>query len=265
MSPCRRGAFETLDQQFGKDSYLRRRVLTWRADDIDTRWRWQVVSHDRNERAGGHIFLGEAIGEISDAESRYRGGSERRAVVGLETSLRMNRDDLVAIRELPGFGALHQGLMGNELRRRLRSPMCFDIGRARNELPMDGSDASRDQVGVLQIAHPDRTIETLGDEIDETITVRSMNVELRVASRHFREHMSEMCRAESKRHSNPQAAAKVTSGQDRFLGRIDLGADSGRMVSKRDSGFCQGGAAGGSCKQLDAKFCFKLAEPPTDD
>jgi hypothetical protein len=37
------------------------------------------------------------------------------------------------------------------------------------------------------------------------------------------------------------------------------------MVSKRDPGFCESGAAGGSCKELDAKFRFKPEEPPTDD
>jgi hypothetical protein len=58
--------------------------------------------------------------------------------------------------------------------------MRFDIVRARDELSIDRPDASRDQVGVLKIANPDRAIETLRDEIDEAITVAGMDVELRV-------------------------------------------------------------------------------------
>ncbi|GEC34793.1 hypothetical protein EFR01_49640 [Sinorhizobium fredii] len=39
----------------------------------------------------------------------------------------------------------------------------------------------------------------------------------------------------------------------------------GCMVPKRDPGFCESGAAGSSCKKLDAKLRFKPDEPPTDD
>ncbi len=62
----------------------------------------------------------DAIGEPGDAEPCRRGGGKRRSVVGLEPALRLNRDDLVAIHELPGFRSLHEGLMGDELIRRLR-------------------------------------------------------------------------------------------------------------------------------------------------
>lgn len=58
-----------------------------------------------------------------------------------------------------------------------------------------------------------------------------------MASRQFGEHGSEVGRAESKRRGNSQAAAKVTGGQDRFLGYIDLGADPGCIVSESGPGF----------------------------
>jgi hypothetical protein len=57
----------------------------------------------------------------------------------------------------------------------------------------------------------------------------------------------------------------MTRGQDRFPGQVDLGACFGCMVSKCASGFCQCGAAGGSCKKLNAKFRFKPDEAPADD
>ena len=143
--------------------------------------------------------------------------------------------------------------------------MRFDVIRACDKLSIDRPDALRDQVGVLKVANPDRAIETLGDEIDEAIAVGGMDVELRVLARHFRKHGGEVGRAERKRHGNPQAAAQLTGGEDRFPGRVDLGAGSGRMVPERDSRFRERGAAGRSCKKLDAKFRFNPEEPPTDD
>lgn len=57
------------------------------------------------------MFTGEPIGKIGDAEACYRGGDESCAIVGLEAPPRVNRDDLVAIGQLPGFRSLHEGLM----------------------------------------------------------------------------------------------------------------------------------------------------------
>ncbi len=208
--------------------------------------------------------MGKAIGQVSDPESCCRGGDQSSAVVGLEAPLRTNRDDLVAIHELPGFGALHEGLMSDELLRRFGRPMRLDVVRARDELPIDRSDASCDQVGVLKIANPYRTIVTLCDEIDEAITVAGVDLELGMASRHFREDGSEVGLSERKRHGNPQAAAKVTGGQDRFPGHVDLGANSCCIVSERGPGFCESSPAGGSCKKLDAKLRFKPDKPSAD-
>ena len=209
--------------------------------------------------------MGEAIGEPGNAEPCCGRDSEGRAAVGLEAPLRPNRYDLAVIHELPGLGALQEGLMGGELLRRLRRTMRFDIVRACNQRPVDRPNASRDQVGVGKGPDADPTVETLGDEIDEAIAVGAMDVELRVAPRHLREHRREVCRAERKRHGNSQAAAKITGWEDRFLRRVDLGANPGCMVSKRGPRFCESGAAGRSRKKLDAEFRFKPEEPSTDD
>jgi len=166
-----------------------------------------MACHDRNQRSGCQIFVDHAIGEPGDAEPGCRGDGESYAVVGLEAPPRMNRDDFVAIHELPGFGALHQRFMGDELVQRLRSAVRLNIVRARDKLPVNRPDASRDQVGVLEIADPDGAIESLGNQIDEAITVGGMDVKPGVASRHFREHGAEVGGAEGKRHRNSQAAA----------------------------------------------------------
>lgn len=224
-----------------------------------------MTRHDRNKRAGGHIFMGEAIRKPSNTEPCCCCGGESRAIVGLETPMRLNRDDLVAICELPGFRSLHEGLMVDEFLRCLGGTMRFDIVRARHQLSIDRPDASCDQVGVLEIANPDSTIETLCYEIDEAITVGGMDLEPRVPPRHVREHWSEVGWPESKRRSDSQTASKVTGGQDRFPGHVNFGADPIGVVSKRDPGFCERGAACCSYKKLDAKVRFKPEEPPTDD
>lgn len=143
--------------------------------------------------------------------------------------------------------------------------MRLDIARTRDELPVDQADASRDQVGVLKIANPYRTVVTLSDEIDEAIAVAGLDVKLRVASCHFRKHGSKVSRAQRKRRGDAQAAAKVAGGQDRFPGHVDFGADPGRMVPERGPGFGESSPAGGSRKQLDTQFGFKPEETTTDD
>jgi nicotinamidase-related amidase len=86
-----------------------------------------------------------------------------------------------------------------------------------------------------------------------------------VASCHFREDGREVSRPQGKRHSNTQAAAKVTGGQDRFPGHVDLGAGPGCIVPERGPGFGEGSPAGGSRKQLDTKFRLKPEETTADD
>lgn len=61
--------------------------------------------------------------------------------------------------------------MGDELLRRLREAVRFNIVRTRDQLYIDCSDTPCDQVGILKVANPDRTIKTFCDEIDETIAV----------------------------------------------------------------------------------------------
>lgn len=123
------------------------------------------------------MFMGKAVGKVSDPETRDRGGDQGGAVVGLEAPLRMNRDDLVAIQELPGFGALHERLMFAEFLGRLGRSMCGNIVRAREEIPIYRSDASRDQIGVLEVADPDRTVIALRYQIDEAIRIAGLDVE----------------------------------------------------------------------------------------
>src|SRR2546429_7159931 len=129
-------------------------MLARRANDVCTCRRWWMACHDRNKRAGCNVLMDHAIGEPSDAESCCRGDGESCAVVGLKASPRMNRNDFVSIHELPGFGALHQRFMGDELVQRLRGTVRLDVVRARDKFPVYRPNTSRDQVRVLKITNP---------------------------------------------------------------------------------------------------------------
>src|SRR4029077_9714326 len=108
----------------------------------------------------------------------------------------MNRNCLVTIDKLPGFGSLHERLMGEEFVRRLGSPVLPDIVRACDELAMDRSDATCDQVRVVEIADAYRTIETLPNDIDEAIAVARLYVEQPVTPRHLCKYRCQMGRSQ---------------------------------------------------------------------
>ena len=172
-----------LNQQFSKNSDFPCGVLTGRPHNEHASRRDGIARHHGNKAAGIEIALDEMIREPSDAEPRYRGRGESGAVVRFEPPLRMNGNCLVAIDKLPGFRSLHEGLMRKEFIRRLGSPVLPDVSRARDELSMDRSDATCDQVRVVEIADAYRTIETLPNDVHEAIAVARMHVEQRVASR----------------------------------------------------------------------------------
>ena len=110
--------------------------------------------------------------------------------------------------------------------------MRFDIIRACDKLSIDRPTRFAIRWS-LKVSHPGSRNRNLRDEIDEAIAVGGMDLELRVLMRHFRKHGGEVGRAERKRHGDPQAAPQLTGGEDRFPGRIDLGAGSGCMVPER--------------------------------
>ena len=143
--------------------------------------------------------------------------------------------------------------------------MGLDVVRAGEKLPIDGTDAPCDQIGVLKMANSYRAIISFCDEIDEAITVAGLDLKMGMAPAHFRQDGSEVDRAEGKRHCDAQAAAQFSGGQNCFLCCLDLGVDSGCMVSESDAGLRKGSPAGRSCKQLNAKLRFKPEEPTTDD
>src|SRR5690606_32536073 len=183
----------------------------------------------------------------------------------LESPLRAYRNNLISVQELPGFCALHEGLRGGHFIRCLRRTMRLDIAWARDQFAVDRASTSGDQVGILKGANPYPTIETFADQVNETIGVAGVNLELGMASCHFREGRGKMGRTERQRCSNSQAASKITCGENRFSGGIDLGADFGCVISERGPGLRESGAAGGSRKQLGPQFRFKARKPTADD
>src|SRR5262245_15172098 len=107
------------------------------------------------------------------------------------------------------------------------------------------------------MANPYRAIKTLCDQIDEPVGIAGVDVQLRMALRQSSQHGGEMGWAEREWRGDPQTTAKLTGGQDRFLGQVDLGAGSGCVVSKNSPGFRERGTACGSRQKLNAKFRLK--------
>ncbi len=92
--------------------------------------------------------------------------------------------------------------MSEELIWRLRGTMRFDVVGACYKLAKDRPNASCNQVGIREVANPDRAIEALCDEVNEAVGVRCMDVELRVPSCHVGKDGGEVSRPEGKRHGN---------------------------------------------------------------
>ena len=98
--------------------------------------------------------------------------------------------------------------MGSQLVRRLRRTVCAVIAWACDKLRVDWAEASRNQVEILKIGNPYRTVIAFRDEIHEAITVASLDVKLGIAPRHFSECEREVGRAESPCHSDHQLPAQ---------------------------------------------------------
>lgn len=47
-----------------------------------------MMCHQRHQRAGGYILLGETIRKVGNPQPGYRGSDEGRSVVGFEASVR---------------------------------------------------------------------------------------------------------------------------------------------------------------------------------
>ena len=211
------------------------------------------------------MFSNDHVGEMADAETRDRGGHQRRAVIGLEASLRAYRYGFPAVQEMPRFRTLHQRLVGEQFFRCRGRPVGLDVFRTRHGRRVNRSDASSDKIGVLEIADPYRAVIAFRDQVDDMVAIAGVDLQLRMASRHLREQRGEVRRAERERGGDAQAAAQLAGGCDRFPCQVDLGAGPGRMVAKRGAGFRQRRAARGAGKQLDAQVRFQPGEPAADD
>ncbi|MDB5505338.1 MAG: hypothetical protein JWR89_5240 [Tardiphaga sp.] len=102
-----RSLFETCEQRCANEPPLARPMLTQWTDNIDAcRWR-RTARHDRNKRAGRNIVMG-----CRREARRFQAlpVQRRRALCCYRAPMRTNHDNLVAIRELRGLDALHQGL-----------------------------------------------------------------------------------------------------------------------------------------------------------
>src|SRR5688500_6180699 len=76
-APKIRIAFEILSQHLREHPHFPRGMLPRRADDIRGPWRYRIACHDRDQRAGNHISMCDAIGEPGDARAIAFGAGPR--------------------------------------------------------------------------------------------------------------------------------------------------------------------------------------------
>ncbi|TCU12738.1 hypothetical protein EV131_13126 [Rhizobium laguerreae] len=120
------------------------------------------------------MLFDEPLREIGYPDTRYRGGRKSDGVVSLEAPSRVDRDYLLASHKLPSFSALHESLMAGKILRCLGRSMSLNIVGTRNKLPVDRSDASRDQIRILKIAEPYGTVVAFCNKIYDLVTVTGL-------------------------------------------------------------------------------------------
>ncbi len=86
-------------------------MAPWRPHHENSGFRNWVAAHHRDQGAGRQGCLGQEIRERRDAEPGDRGRGECRTAIRLESALRMDRDLLVSVDEMPGLRTLHERLM----------------------------------------------------------------------------------------------------------------------------------------------------------
>jgi hypothetical protein len=131
------------------------------------------------------MFMGNTIREVGNAKPRDRCACERVAVVCFEPTLRLRGDNPLTIHEPPCF-VTDKRLMGGKFVWRLRRAMLSNIVRTGNELAVDLADAFRDQVRIAKGTNPDRTVESVSDQIDEAIAIGSIYLKLWMVACHVR-------------------------------------------------------------------------------
>src|SRR5262249_58296406 len=131
-----------------------------------------------------------------NANARQRGRGQDGCIVSLETALWMDGNDAVAIAQAPGLGAVHQGLMVEEGLGCFRRTMTPDVARTRHQLPRDRPDATRDQIGVREVADPERAIEALGNDVYEAVLIGGVDLQERISVRQLHQDGGEKERTE---------------------------------------------------------------------
>src|ERR1700722_12222344 len=97
---------------------------------------------------------------------------------------------------MPGLRSLHQALMLDELVRRFGSAVLLYVLGAGNQLCRDRRDPPGDQVGGSEVAHPNGTVKSLSDDVDEAVAVAALHLEARMLACELRKYRREMRGAE---------------------------------------------------------------------
>ena len=226
--------------------------------------RWVVGQHGF-QSARLDMVAGLEFREQSDAQARHRRRGERRAIIGFEATVRMERDDLSLVRQAPGFGTLHEAFVVHKVGRFCRLSPCLEIGRTGHKRPPHRGDPPRHKARVGKISHPDGSIETFADEVDEAIAIGGVDLQFRMSLGQFGKDRSELGRAEGQRCCEPEQAPDIAFRRQCVLRVLQFDNDPHCVLAKGRARFGQRGAARATSQQLRTQSFFEPHEAPTDD
>ncbi len=153
---------------------------------------------------------------------------------------------------------------------RLRLAVLGKIAGRANDLELRGSEASRDQTGIVQHAEPHGDVDALFDQIDVTVREGEAQSDVRIFSLKRAEQRHHFQPAERHRHIDAQIAGYFLPGLlEHQLGLFDVGQGMPAALEKRRAVLGQGDAAGGAGEEPRAGLFFqpldRVADPGLGD
>ena len=150
---------------------------------------------------------------------------------------------------------------GQQILRLLRRAVLGQIGRGRAQQQAHVAQLARNQRAVLQRGDAQRDLEALGDQIDDAVGQKHVEIELGIARAERLQHLHQLDLAQRLGRGDLEPAAGLAGlGLDRILQRIEIGDQRAGavVVGAADLGHLH--AARGAVDQAHAEAVLELAD-----
>ncbi|TWI04057.1 hypothetical protein IQ17_03914 [Bradyrhizobium daqingense] len=127
------------------------------------------------------MLLNKRFRNASETYPSERRGYQSDGIVGHESPLRFQSNDLVTIHCQPCLGSLHSNFVCDELFWCCRRTVFQNVVRARYIFCGDPPHSSGKQIGVREVTNPDCAVEPFRNQVNKLIGKTSLNVKLWVA------------------------------------------------------------------------------------